>query len=305
MQFDRAQDDTMTPLPNPSIDTGAGLERVTGVLPGVGWNYDTDPFKPVIPAAAGLPQRGYAGGDGADDVAMRVIADHLRAVSFLLADGVIPGNDGGGYVVRRILRRAVRHGMHLGFEEPFLHRLVPVLGEVMGGFYSELAASREATVTTVRAEEEKFLTTIATGARQVQDAIERARREGVSTRAGAAGFQRYDSHGLPLEIIREIAEEERFTVDEAGFQAALEEQRQRSRAATGEQQKRLGSLRQVLGGGGEATAFVGYDELRVEGVKVLRLGTERDGQALEGAGPDAGESGGASFDAPPFHAERR
>src|ERR1044072_5581281 len=233
MQFDRAQDDTMTPLPNPSIDTGAGLERVTGVLPGVGWNYDTDPFKPVIPAAAGLPQRGYAGGDGADDVAMRVIADHLRAVSFLLADGVIPGNDGRGYVLRRVLRRAVRHGMHLGFEEPFLHRLVPVLGEVMGGFYSELAASREATVTTVRAEEEKFLTTIATGARQVQDAIERARREGVSTLAGAAAFQLYDTHGLPLEIIREVAEEERFTVDEAGFQAALREARHRAPAGAG------------------------------------------------------------------------
>ncbi|HEV8240534.1 MAG TPA: alanine--tRNA ligase [Thermoanaerobaculia bacterium] len=304
MQYDRAQDGTMTPLPNPSIDTGAGLERVTAVLQGVASNYDTDLFAPIIAATAELSHRGYTGGDGADDVAMRVIADHLRAVSFLLADGVIPSNDGRGYVLRRILRRAVRHGMHLGFEEPFLHRLVPVLGEVMAGFYPELGASREATVTTVRAEEEKFLGTLAAGARQVQDAIERTRREGKSTLAGPAAFQLYDTHGLPLEIIREIAEEERFTVDEAGFQTALEEQRQRSRAATGEQQKRLGSVRQVLGGGGgTATEFLGYDDLRVEGAKVLRLGAERDGQALEVPSIGAGESGVAVFDRTPFYAE--
>ncbi|HXT19218.1 MAG TPA: alanine--tRNA ligase, partial [Thermoanaerobaculia bacterium] len=290
-------------LPNPSIDTGAGLERVTAVLQGVESNYDTDLFRPIIDAASTLSHRQYTGGDGAEDVAMRVIGDHLRAVAFLLADGVIPGNEGRGYVLRRILRRAVRHGMRLGFEEPFLHRLVPVLDEVMGGFYPELQAARESTVTTVRAEEEKFLGTLAAGARQVQDAIERARREGRSTVAGAAAFQLYDTHGLPLEIIREIAEEERFTVDEAGFEAALDEQRQRSRSATGEQQKRMGALRQVLGGGGEASEFLGYDELRVEGAKVLRLGAERDGRALEVPGLAAGERGVAVFDRTPFYAE--
>jgi alanyl-tRNA synthetase len=268
MQFDRSADGTMTPLPNPSIDTGAGLERVTAVLQGVGSNYDTDLFAAVIAATAELSHRGYTGGDGADDVAMRVIADHLRAVAFLLADGVIPGNEGRGYVLRRILRRAVRHGMRLGFEEPFLHRLVPVLGEVMGGFYPELVASREGTVTTVQAEEEKFLATIAGGARQVQEAIERARREGGSTLAGPAAFQLYDTHGLPLEVIREIAEEERFAVDEAGFGVALEEQRRRSRDVTAGAQKDAGTLQGLLAGL-PPTEFVGYDTLDVEGASVL------------------------------------
>ena len=304
MQFDRAADGTMTPLPNPSIDTGAGLERVAAVLQGVGSNYDTDLFRPIIAAAAELSQRAYGSGEGADDVAMRVIADHLRAVSFLLADGVIPSNEGRGYVLRRILRRAVRHGMHLGFEEPFLHRLVPVLGEIMGSFYPELDASREATVTTVRAEEEKFLATIATGARQVQEAIEAARGAGARALAGPAVFQLYDTFGLPLEVIREIAEEERFGVDEAGFATALEEQRQRSRLATGEQQKRMGGLRQVLGGAGDgASAFLGYDELRVEGATATRLAAERDGQAIAVPALAAGEPGVAVFDRTPFYAE--
>ncbi len=308
MQFDRSAGGVLTPLPNPSIDTGAGLERVTAVLQGVPSNYDTDLFRPIIEAVSALSQRRYEGKDGADDVAMRVIADHLRAVTFLLADGVIPANEGRGYVLRRILRRAVRHGMHLGFEEPFLHRLVPVLGEIMGAFYPELEASREATVTTVRAEEEKFLATIAGGARQVQVAIERARRDGATQLAGPAVFQLYDTHGLPLDVIREIAEEERFGVDEAGFQSALEEQRQRSRSATGEQQKKMGALRQVLGGGG-ATDFVGYDELRVEDAKAMRLGVVRDDekggeeQVVEVTGLGPGETGVAVFDRTPFYAE--
>jgi alanyl-tRNA synthetase len=309
MQFDRAADGTMTPLPNPSIDTGAGLERVTAVLQRVASNYDTDLFRPIIDAVSALSRRRYAGGDGADDVAMRVIADHLRAVSFLLADGVIPANEGRGYVLRRILRRAVRHGMHLGCEEPFLHRLVPVLGEVMGTFYPELGAAREATTTTVRAEEEKFLTTIAGGARQVQEAIDRARRDGATQLAGPAVFQLYDTYGLPLEVIREIAEEERFGVDEAGFQAALEEQRQRSRAVTGEQQKRMGALRQVLGGEVGPTTFLGHDAMRVEGATVLRLGTlehSADGSEKGAAAVSAlgvHDSGAVIFDRTPFYAE--
>ena len=134
MQFDRDDKGVLTPLPKPSIDTGMGLERITSVLEGVHSNYDTDLFQPILAAAADLARTRY-GADAEKDVSMRVIADHLRAVSFLLADGVIPGNEGRGYVLRRILRRAVRHGMRLGFEEPFLHKLVPVLGEVMGGAY--------------------------------------------------------------------------------------------------------------------------------------------------------------------------
>ena len=313
MQFDRAADGTMTPLPNPSIDTGAGLERVTAVLQGVGSNYDTDLFRPVLAAVAELSHREYHGGDGTDDVAMRVIADHLRAVAFLLADGVIPSNEGRGYVLRRILRRAVRHGMHLGFEEPFLHRLVPVLGEVMGGAYRELAASRQATMTTVRGEEEKFLATLATGARQVQVAIEAARREGRRALAGPAVFQLYDTFGLPLELIREIAEEERLAIDEPGFQQALEEQRQRSRAALSDSQTRLAEIQAAVKERGytwEPVEFVGYSEPD-SAAPAGSLASERV-QALvrlDGGSPKtvdelaSGDSGVAVFQRTPFYAE--
>src|SRR5215213_7217910 len=205
MQFDRDAEGVLTPLPKPSIDTGMGLERITSVLQGVHSNYDTDLFQPILAAAAELAGTRY-GADAEKDVSLRVIADHLRAVSFLLADGVIPGNEGRGYVLRRILRRAVRHGMRLGFEEPFLHKLVPVLGEVMGGAYLELAATRQASMATIKAEEEKFLSTVANGARQVQEEIERLRPQGSTLLPGAMVFRLYDTYGLPLEVIREIAE---------------------------------------------------------------------------------------------------
>jgi alanyl-tRNA synthetase len=164
-----------------------------------------------------------------EDVSLRVIADHLRAVTFLLADGVIPGNEGRGYVLRRILRRAVRHGMRLRLEEPFLHRLVPVVDEAMAGAYPELGATREASVATVRAEEEKFLSTLAAGARQVQEEVEAARGRGEERLPGERAFWLYETHGLPLEVIREIAEEERMGLDEAGFEEALRAQQERSR----------------------------------------------------------------------------
>ena len=210
-----------------------------------------------------------------------MIADHLRAVSFLLADGVIPGNEGRGYVLRRILRRAVRHGMRLGFEEPFLYKLVPVLGEVMGGAYLELAATRQASMATIKAEEEKFLSTVANGARQVQEEIERLRPQGIATLPGAMVFRLYDTYGLPLEVIREIAEEERFQIDEAGFSEALEAQREQSRKATAEVQNRLAALREVLRGHAELTEthFEGYDrtEMVDTPAEVVRLATWREG----------------------------
>jgi alanyl-tRNA synthetase len=221
MQFDRDEAGELHPLPDPSIDTGAGLERVAATLQGVGSNYETDLFLPILHAAADLAGTGY--GEGADgDVSLRVIADHLRAVSFLLADGVIPAADGRGYVLRRLLRRAVRHGMRLGFEEPFLHRLVPVLGEVMGGRYPELDKTREASRSTVRAEEEKYLATLAAGARHIQEAIDRARHAGHTALSGPEIFQLYDTYGQELDTVREIAEEERLGLDEEGYEKLMD-----------------------------------------------------------------------------------
>jgi alanyl-tRNA synthetase len=305
MQFDRDAEGRLTPLPKPSIDTGSGLERVTAILEGVESNYDTDLFRPILDAAAALAKTAY-GKDAERDVSLRVIADHLRAVTFLLADGVIPGNEGRGYVLRRILRRAVRHGMRLGFEEPFLHRLVPVLGEVMGATYLELAATRQASMATIEAEEEKFLSTVASGARQVQEEVERLRRDGESLLPGAMVFRLYDTYGLPIEVIREIAEEERFGVDEAGFEAALAEQREQSRRATKDVQNRLAALREEIRGHAEIpeTRFEGYDATELAGdTEVVRLATWKDGAPVRVSELSAGEKGVAVFNQTVFYAE--
>jgi alanyl-tRNA synthetase len=306
MQYDRDAQGTLTPLPKPSIDTGMGLERITSVLQGVQSNYDTDLFQPILAAAAELAGTKY-GANEEKDVSLRVIADHLRAVSFLLADGVIPGNEGRGYVLRRILRRAVRHGMRLGFEEPFLHKLVPVLGEVMGGAYLELAATRQASMATIRAEEEKFLSTVANGARQVQEEIERLRPQGSTLLPGAMVFRLYDTYGLPLEVIREIAEEERFQIDEAGFAEALEGQREQSRKATAEVQNRLSALREVLRGHAELaeTHFEGYErtELIDTPAEVVRLATWREGAPVRVSTLQKGQVGVVILDETVFYAE--
>ena len=304
MQFDRDAAGTLHPLPKPSVDTGAGLERVAAVLQGVESNYDTDLFGPILAAAAKLAGTGY-GADAEDDVSLRVVADHLRAVTFLLADGVIPGNEGRGYVLRRILRRAVRHGMKLGFDEPFLHRLVPVVGEVLGAAYPELAATREASRATVAAEEEKFLSTVASGARQVQEEIESLREEGGSVLPGKVAFTLYDTYGLPLEVLREIAEEERFTVDEEGFEAEMAARREQSRAAAGRGLD-LVALKRALGGAGElpATDFAGYDRHELDAARVERLAALAGPEgATRAASLTAGSAGVAVLDRTVFYAE--
>jgi alanyl-tRNA synthetase len=306
MQYERDESGELRALPRPSIDTGAGLERVASVLQGVESNYDTDLFQPLLRAAAELAGTPY-GEDIDHDVSLRVIADHLRAVSFLLADGVIPGNEGRGYVLRRILRRAVRHGMRLGFEEPFLHRLVPVLGEVMGATYIELAATRQASVATIQAEEEKFRATVAGGQVQVLEEIERLRAAGQSVLAGSMVFRLYDTYGLPIDIIREIAEEERFAIDEDGFAAALEAQRVQSRRATQEVQSRLAALREVVSGHAEIaeTRFEGYDRTELLGsqAEVVRIATWRDGAPMRVSTLAAGHTGVVVLDQTVFYAE--
>lgn len=304
MQFERFEDGSTKPLARPSIDTGAGLERVSAVLQGVESNYDTDLFQPIIRATADLADRRY-GQNADEDVSLRVIADHLRAVSFLLADGVIPGPDGRGYVLRRLLRRAVRHGLRLGFEEPFLHRLVPVLGTVLAHHYQELESTRKATEVTIREEEEKYLQTRAAGARHIQAAIDRAIRQGASVLDGAVLFDLYETYGQELETVREIAEEERLGIDAAGFEAEREKHRARARVVTESMQKRKASLRQALTGEGELgeTPFEGYDHLRLEDVSIVRLAREH----ADGAQPvdtlAAGDRGVAVLARTVFYAE--
>jgi len=317
MQFDRDASGATRPLPRPSIDTGAGLERVAAVLAGVDSNYDTDLFRPLLEATATLARIAY--GRAADaDVSMRVVADHLRAIAFLLADGVIPSNEGRGYVLRRLLRRAVRHGMRLGFEEPFLCRLLPVVDEAMAGVYPELAATRAASEATVRSEEEKFLATVATGSRMVQEAIESAKQRASGQLDGATVFRLYDTYGLPIQLLREIAEEEKFGIDESGFEAALEEQRERSRSVGDELRQRRLELQQSLARELESalpTEFTGYVEgsgpaeqkLSSEGVRVLavRYLESSPGDGGEGRvdGLRTGDRGVVVTERTPFYAE--
>lgn len=306
MQFDRDEAGQLNPLPNPSIDTGAGLERVSAVLQGVESNYDTDLFQPILAGAAALAETSYgAPGAAETDIALRVIADHLRAVAFLLADGVIPSNDGRGHVVRRLLRRASRYGSKLGFEEPFLHRLLPLVSDVLGRSYAELVETQESSGATLQAEEEKFLATLATGARQVQTAIERVRGEGGSTLSGEAVFRLYDTYGLPLEVIGEIAEEESLAVDSVGFERALEQQRSRSRSAGGGQGMELGLVRRALKipEDERATEFSGYQDLELAAAHLLYLGKMTGSEVTAVAQLKVGEKGVAVLDRTVFYAE--
>ena len=306
MQFERDESGRTTPLPNPSIDTGAGLERVASVLQGVESNYDTDLFQGVLRAAGSLASSDY-GRDPQTDVSLRVIADHLRATAFLLADGIIPGPEGKGYVLRRLLRRAVRHGMRIGLEEPFLHRLVSVLEETMGSHYTELGKTLKATEATVLEEEEKYLRTRAMGGRRVQEAIDRTRAAGRSQLSGEEIFKLYDTYGQEMDTVREIAEEEQLGIDEAGFEALLAGRRETSRAATSAMQKRLAGLRDVLTvdstDEAQETLFEGYDASQSPQSRVLRLAAIEDGEAAAVDSLAAGRRGAVVLDRTTFYAE--
>ena len=294
MQFERHEDGRSEPLPNPSIDTGAGLERVAAVLQGVDSNYDTDLFGTILTAVAGAAASEY-GRDQEADVSMRVVADHLRAVGFLLADGVLPSNEGRGYVLRRLLRRASRHGMKLGFEEPFMASLLPSLEEAFAGHYPELEKAREPSSATITAEETRFLETVAVGAGKVQQAIEEARAEGGSVLGGEQVFRLYDTFGLPIETVREIAEEEQFTVDEEGFEAALAEQRERSRRVTATVMP--ARVEFSISSPGVGRDFTGYDDLEADS-RTIAVATAEGAPARQ-----VGDAGFAVFERTPFYAE--
>jgi alanyl-tRNA synthetase len=288
MQYDRSADGTMTPLPKPSVDTGMGLERIAAVMQGVHSNYDIDLFRHLVAAAAKLT--------GASDMkssSLRVIADHIRACSFLVADGVLPSNEGRGYVLRRIIRRAIRHGFMLGQREPFFHALVPVLDEEMGAAYPELHAQRVHIERVLRQEEERFAETLAQGMALLDGAIGRLSGRQIP---GETVFRLYDTFGFPLDLTNDIARERGLTIDEAGFEAAMEGQRNRARAAS-----KFGvDLRAEMKVEGQ-TKFTGYESERgvgrvmqmfrgTEPVQELRAGEE--GQVVLDSTPFYGESGG-------------
>ena len=230
MEFERHGDGSLTPLPAPSIDTGMGLERITAVIQGRVSNYDTDLFQPLLSAIGEITGHRY--GDAlAPDTSMRVVADHMRAMTFLIGDGVVPSNEWRGYVLRKIMRRAMRHGKKLGAREPFLARLVEVLAETMGDQYPEIRQGRDAIARVVRAEEERFDAVLTAGLARLEEVLDRA-AAGKRVVAGHDMFRLYDSLGVPVDFIEDLAGERGLAVDREGFDRAMEGQRERARAAS-------------------------------------------------------------------------
>ena len=284
MQFNRDDKGVMTPLPKPCVDTGMGLERIAAVLQGVHSNYDIDLFRDLIRAAA----RETGTKDLADN-SLKVIADHIRACAFLVVDGVIPGNEGRGYVLRRIIRRAIRHGYKLGRKEPFFHRLVPDLSREMGEAYPELPKAKERVAQVLKAEEERFAETLENGMKVLEAALHREDR----MLDGETVFQLYDTFGFPVDLTADMARERGIMIDHAGFEAAMERQRERARAA--------GKFKMEAGVeySGRATDFRGYDTLAVDDAKITAI--YREGTSVPAIAK--GDAAIIVLDKTPFYAE--
>jgi alanyl-tRNA synthetase len=285
MQFERSADGVMTPLPKPSVDTGMGLERAAAVMQGVHSNYDIDLFRNLIAAAAEATHQKKT-----TSPSLRVIADHIRACSFLIVDGVIPGNDGRGYVLRRIIRRAIRHGYQLGQHKPFFHQLVPALVTEMGAAYPELAGGADHVVRVLRQEEERFAETLENGMALLESAIETMKGK---TIAGETVFKLYDTYGFPVDLTADIARERGLSIDQTGFDREMQSQRERGRAAS-----KFGVDLRGPATLDAASAFCGYDRLQDEGrvTAILKGGAEVD--AVK-----AGEEAQMVLDHTPFYAE--
>ncbi len=289
MQFDRQPDGTLVPLPAPCVDTGMGLERLAAILQHVHTNYEIDLFQALIRKASEL-----TGTADLENKSLRVIADHIRACSFLIVDGVLPSNEGRGYVLRRIIRRALRHGWMLGVRQPFFSKLVPTLVEQMGEAYPELPAAVDTVTRALQAEEERFAETLDAGMKIFEDVAGKA-SNGVIP--GVDAFRLYDTYGFPLDLTQDIARERDLTVDIAGFDAAMEQQRETARAAG-----KFGggvTLPAELVATLSPTVFLGYDRLQADGLTVLAL--LKDGRPVQSA--DAGDAVIVITNQTPFYAE--
>jgi alanyl-tRNA synthetase len=285
MEYDRAADGSLAPLPKPSVDTGMGLERVAAVMQGVHSNYDTDLFKALIRAAAAA-----TGTDDLQSASLRVIADHIRASAFLIADGVVPSNAGRGYVLRRIIRRAIRHGYKLGQSQPFFYKLVASLVREMGGYYTELASAEQRIAQVLEQEEHRFAETLATGM-ALLDAETATLTSSVIP--GATVFKLYDTYGFPADLTADVARERGLSIDQAGFDAAMEAQRDRAHAAS-----KFGTdLRDSVKLDGK-TLFSGYDRVADHGIVSALVKDGVLSPVLQ-----AGQRGQVILDHTPFYAE--
>jgi alanyl-tRNA synthetase len=285
MQFERGTDGSLTPLPKPSVDTGMGLERTAAVMQGVHSNYEIDLFKNIIRAAAAL-----AGTTDESLSSLRVIADHIRACTFLIVDGVSPANEGRGYVLRRIIRRAIRHGYKLGINEPFFYKLVGALTKEMGAAYPELVRGRAHAERVLQQEEERFAETLASGMALLEEAIGKLQGTVID---GAIVFKLYDTFGFPADLTADIARERGLGVDAAGFESLMDAQRERARAAS-----KFGAELKSDTAVTARTLFQGYEGLDGEGQVIAVL---KDGAPVDVL--RTGEAGEVVLDRTPFYAE--
>jgi alanyl-tRNA synthetase len=303
-QFDRQENGDMKPLPKPNIDTGMGLERVASVMQKVPSNYETDLMASLVTAIAKAGNISYQVGPTQTYTSLKVISDHLRATTFLIADGVLPSNEGRGYVLRRILRRAIRHGKLLGFEAPFLNKLVPEVGKLMGTVYPEVVDRQSHIVNVVRAEEERFYETLALGTERLMGKVEVLKKAKAQTLSGDEAFMLYDTFGFPLDLTKEILKEQGLSVDEAGFQTAMESQKEKARSAwKGSGDAMLPPLYQEISAKLPTTVFKGYEKMKDLGeiVQILRV-KDKKHEAVNALAE--GEYGFIILNQTPFYAEK-
>ena len=309
MEFNRDQNQVLSPLPAPSIDTGMGLDRITAVIQDAPSNYDTDLFRPLLKAISDISSASYSGfsennPDQAVDISMRVIADHIRATTFLIADGVMPSNEWRGYVLRKIMRRAIRHGKHLGTTSPFLHRLVDVVVENMGDAYLELSQNRDSIVEIVKSEETRFDAVLTDGLPKLEKVLSAASTERRPI-SGDEAFRLYDTFGLPLDYLEDIAGEHSLTIDKVGFETALEAQRKRARSKQNFD-KAMPKAFQFTSQGTQQTLnklndqFEGYNSIQTTGTTILALFDEQRKQKAE---LKPGTSGYIVLERTPFYVE--
>jgi alanyl-tRNA synthetase len=301
MQFNRLQDGALEPLPKPSIDTGMGLERIAAAIQKVPSNYDTDLFEPMM---AGIERlTGYKYGTSADrDVSVKVIADHSRAAAFLIGDGALPSNEGRGYVLRRVIRRALRHGRFLGLDKPFLSEVAVSVMESMQDAYPELLENRSFITRVIQNEEERFNETLDNGLRLLQAETKRLTDEGAGIIPGSLIFKLYDTYGFPIDIVTDMSRGLDFLVDEAGFHDLMEKQREQSRAAwKGSGEREVPEVYRQIGSRGLTTTFLGYESTQADSEIIAmisggeEIGTASEGMAVElltAATPFYGAAGG-------------
>ncbi|WP_243357959.1 alanine--tRNA ligase [Fundidesulfovibrio terrae] len=306
MQYDQIEPGKRVPLPRPSIDTGMGLERVAGVCQGVYSNFDSDLFIPIIAATAELAGVKYKT-DEETDTALRVIADHSRSMVFLIADSILPSNEGRGYVLRRLIRRAFRFGRLMGLKDPFLHKVCPTVVEVMGVQYPEIVEGMDFMTRVVREEEERFSVTLDKGLDILEEEMAAATKAGSAIISGEVAFKLYDTYGFPLDIITDVAGKQGFCVDEAGYKVCMDEQKARAKKAwKGSGESDIAGQFKKLLETGLKSRFVGYDTLKAESRIIALLGEDgiprerliqgEGGYAVFAVTPFYGESGGQAGD---------